>query len=286
MKKLRCAIVLVCVFVFGIAAHGDPFAVEVVEYGGLGDSPYNDPSTVLGRPTISIFDSWAGPAGADVGISMVYGTWTPDTVLSLNSGGYVTVRFDGPVYNDPLNAYGMDFIVFGNSFFPGKSGWVDADTDMAAYRINSAGGVFGSAEPMVVSVSQDGTTWYTFTSKTAGEYWPTQAFAQWDAVNGQWDPDSIADFTRPMNPDLLPISFGNLTVAEALLLYDGSAGGTAFDIGELGLDWIEYVRVEGKGNIDAFARASAENVNPVPEPASAAVLLIGIGLFARRRLRR
>jgi len=157
---------------------------------------------------------------------------------------------------------------------------VEADTDMAAYRVNTSGSIF-SQGAMKVSVSQDGQTWYTFDNgPLAGGYWPTQAYSRWDAANGRWDASSVSDFTRPMNPDLIPGDFGGISVADALALYDGSGGGTAFDIGQLGLDWIDYVRVEGEGNIDAFAA-----VSPVPEPASAAILLIGLGMAIYRKLR-
>ena len=91
-----------------------------------------------------------------------------------------------------------------------------------------------------------------------------------------------ADFTLPMNPNLTPEQFGGLTAVEALALYGGSGGGTAFDIGQLGLDEISFIRVDGPGVIDAFAK-----VSPVPEPATAAILLMGAaGIFIRRRNRK
>ena len=275
---MKTAVFIATIVVFAHCALAGPFATEVVSYANLGDPPYNDPAVALNQPTLTLYDPWAG---ANIGISMVYGTWTADTVVSIKDGGHLAVKFDQPVYNNPLNPYGLDFIVFGNSFFVGKSGWVEAGTDMATYRINSSGAVFGSGDGMTVSVSQDGSTWYTFTSHTAGLYWPTQAFARWDSAAGAWDQTAISDFTKPMNPNLTPAQFGNLTVVEALALYDGSGGGTAFDIGELGLDWIQYVKVEGAGNIDAFSA-----VSPVPEPATITILLLGAGLAARRIRRR
>jgi uncharacterized protein YjdB len=55
-----------------------------------------------------------------------------------NFGGYITYKYDLPVKNDPQNKYGVDFIVYGNSF-----------------------GGSGASEPGNVQVSQDGSTWYS-----------------------------------------------------------------------------------------------------------------------------
>ena len=49
-------------------------------------------------------------------------------------GGSITYKFEEPIVNDEKNKYGVDFVVYGNSF--------------------------GNAEAGTVSVSQDGQTWY------------------------------------------------------------------------------------------------------------------------------
>jgi len=276
MRSVLKIVVVSVICLLGCNAFAGPFATQVVSSANLGDAPYNNPSVALGQPALTIFDSWGNET---VGVSMVYGAWTEDAVVSIKDGGHLAVKFDQPITNDPLHPFGLDFTVFGNSFFSGKSGWVDGSTDMAAYQINSSGAVFGQGAGMTVSVSQDGQTWHTFASPVACIYWPTQAFSRWGIAAGAWDQTSVSDFTKPMNPTLTPEQFGNLTVAEALALYDGSGGGTSFDIGALGLDWIQYVRVEGKGNIDAFAA-----VSPVPEPATLVIMLIGgAGLLVSRR---
>ena len=276
MRSALKIIVVGVICLLGCNVLAGPFATQVVSYANLGDSPYDSPDVALGQPALTLYDSWGNET---VGISMVYGAWTEDAVVSLKDGGHLAVKFDQPITNNPLNPYGLDFTVFGNSFFTGKSGWVDGSTDMAAYQINSSGAVFGQGTGMTVSVSQDGQTWHTFESPLAGIYWPTQAFSRWDIAAGAWDQTSVSDFTKPMNPNLMGEQFGNLTVAEALGLYEGSGGGRSFDIGALGLDWIQYVRVEGKGNVDAFAA-----VSPVPEPATIVILLIGgAGMLVSRR---
>lgn len=55
-----------------------------------------------------------------------------------NFGGYITYYYETPITNDEKNPYGIDFIIFGNSYFPHS----------------------GYAEPGQVWVSEDGKTWY------------------------------------------------------------------------------------------------------------------------------
>ena len=73
-----------------------------------------------------------------------YGTMPERTLksnggtLSLgNFGGYITYKYDKPIENSPNNPYGVDFVIYGNSF--GN----------------------GAHEPGYVQVSKDGETWYT-----------------------------------------------------------------------------------------------------------------------------
>lgn len=80
------------------------------------------------------------------------------------------------------------------------------------------------------------------------------------------------DFTKPVDPNLVLGDFSGLTVADAIDLYDGSGGGTSFDLKDLttydelaidpnsGCRWIQYVRLEGGegifaegGQVDAVA---------------------------------
>ena len=110
---------------------------------------------------------------------------------------------------------------------------------------------------------------------------PTNAY-RWDRAAARWT-DEEADFTKPVNPALTPADFAGKTAADALDLYDGSGGGTGFDLAAVGLPWIEYVRVEGVtgfagGEIDAVA-----DVSPVPEPAGVALIAAAGGLLCRRR---
>jgi len=111
---------------------------------------------------------------------------------------------------------------------------------------------------------------------------PTQAY-QWDAGSATWT-DEEMDWTKPVDPSLASTMFnGGISAAAAIAMYDGSAGGTGFDLSESGFDWIQYVKVEGLGDnygadIDGFS-----DVAPVPEPATMSMLVLGAAAILRRR---
>jgi len=265
------------------------FAVEVVSSSGLpATSIYNDPSAVLGRPSTWFYNQWGSPGNRRVKlVEPAYNTFNGQkliTTIPLNA--QITVKMGRKVYDDPNNPYGIDLLVFGNSFFVGSGGTVNDSTNMNTFRID--GSIF--AEPMKVSVSPDGVTWYRYENGPyADSMFPTNAYV-WDRHNATWT-DEEADPTKPVNPALTSADF-NGTAADALDLYRStisgvtfnSAGGTGFDLAESGFQYIQYVRVEGlsgfaNGEIDAFAAVSA-----VPEPASLGLLgLGGLALLRRRR---
>ncbi|WP_054689319.1 VPLPA-CTERM sorting domain-containing protein [Desulfosarcina cetonica] len=237
---------------------------------------------MLGKPSTNFKNSGFDPATGRV--KLVEPAWNvglndEKLITTLNTGEYVTVKFDHQVEDDPLNPYGIDLLVFGNPFYVG-SGFVSDLSNMEDYML--VGGAW--FEQLVVSVSQDGEEWYTYDS---GPYcdsaFPTQAYL-WDSENEQWT-DTESDFTKPVDPDLADtLLAGGMSAADAIALYDGSGGGTGFDLAESGYDWIQYVRVEGiegfsGGEVDAFA-----DVAPVPVPA--AVWLLGSGLLGVVGLRR
>jgi hypothetical protein len=121
--------------------------------------------------------------------------------------------------------------------------------------------------------------WYTFTNGPyfdTGTY-PTQAFA-WDRQTDTWGAE--LDWTKPVNPALNPsVDFAGRSVADVIDLYNGSAGGTGYDLAESGFDWIRYIGVTSNGTsqpeIDGFADVSPANAVPIP----GAVWLLGTGLL-------
>jgi hypothetical protein len=99
-------------------------------------------------------------------------------------------------------------------------------------------------EPGIVSVSQDGITWYDYNdvnSPMADSFAPTVGY-QWDDVNDVWADE--LDPTKPIDPNFAASQTTSKTVAQVIEMYKGSAGGTGFDIGVFGLDWIQYVRIQ------------------------------------------
>jgi len=91
-----------------LGAHAGDFATRVVEYAPaagqfVNNASFNDPGKALGAPI------GGGTSAAD-----------NTKVVSLGGfGGSITLGFDGPVMDDPLNPLGLDVIVFGNAIWAG-----------------------------------------------------------------------------------------------------------------------------------------------------------------------
>jgi hypothetical protein len=202
------------------------------------------------------------------------------TINGVLTTGQIVVEFNEPIMNDPHNPYGIDFIVHGNPFFSTGTMVYEA-SNMDTYKLTAFGGgsltgpsgagaVF--AEPVTISVAQslDG-PWYTFTSApgnatfTSDNYFPTQPY-KWDSVNHQWTGEEL-DWTKPVNPWMVNY-FGNQTVANAIKLYAGSAGGTGLDLdwlkddngNPMSLEWVKYIKFSdpdnNQGEICAIARTA------------------------------
>jgi hypothetical protein len=227
------------------------FATGVASYGGLGASPlYGDPRAALGPPSTWIRDDWHGGPDLRVAVSLAYGAWnvSPDgapVVVTIPSGGWVTLQFDPPIADSPSNWRGMDFIVYGNSFLVGApASW---NTNMDALRIGS-GAVF--SEPVTVAVSPDGLSWHTYAAPHADGFWPTQAFSWTDGAWGE-----PQDPGKPVPPTLTAASVAGRTVAQAIRMFRGSAGGTAFDLAPSGFAAVRYMRLTSNGGeVDSVAR--------------------------------
>ena len=144
------------------------FATDWVDYhyngrytDWLSGEPMDNPENVLGRPTIdSSGDDWYIPEDSPAPVNPVYPAFRYYELLFLGEEGYITVKFNHRVADDENNPYGIDLIVFGNSMqvIGAGQGWTNGDPALTTV------GPSGYTEPGIVSVSQDGTTWYSFTN--------------------------------------------------------------------------------------------------------------------------
>ena len=249
---------------------------------------YNNPEVVLGRPALSTVanGNGAGGQGRDplVPVTPVLPAILKKDIVSLSNPAdefdnevtaYLSVQFDHPVVDDPLNPYGLDFIVFGNAFQSYSSeNYLTGTENPNTVTLLSA----MTSEPGWVEVSQDGTTWHRYTSgRFADDFAPTLSRV-YDtnnpvlnlfgnaATNYWWGAPS--DPTLPLDPAITASGLAGKTLAEVAVYYNGSAGGNGFDIGQSplatdahGRKWIQYVRIVSQSDwsqndwseIDAFA---------------------------------
>ncbi len=248
MKKFVC-LVAVLVSVCSSSLNALPYASSVVAFSqGIGADPgYNNPQVVLGAPPVA--DSYGWP------VSITSAPWEPSDVVSLGNGGSITVAFDHPVMNNPLNVeYGIDFLVFGNAFF--ATDWQGDGRIIGEYF-----------EPAKVEVSQDGVNFYQIANTFADSMYPYTA--------------SAGNFVHATPPG---IAYMNRQPSDVEADFLGGCGGTQVDISNAigaSLDWIMYVRItdiagdSGIADVVGFA-------DVVPEPATMIILLAGIGLVRRK----
>jgi hypothetical protein len=266
--------------------HASDFATTLVYAAGtFGPYPYNDPCSVLGEPTNEVDDpSYFNPFPC----SLVYGAWNvtpwPDekpVITTIGSDGVIVVGFDHRVLDDPDNPYGMDFIVFGNIAFSHNSQqYLAPTTDMDLVYLPSSPGYVGLGKVKIQVAQYPNGPWFGFSKGLfADSQFPTNPFA-WDSVNKKWG--SALDSLKPVNPALKTSDFSNLTVPQAIALYEGSAGGTGYDLQclnpqdyqQLSIDpltgrrWIRYIRLTSGGSpagqVDAISDVAPMDVPVFP----------------------
>ena len=235
------------------------FADAVASYApGSGISTnYQHVNAALGAPTTFIGYQNTDP------FNPPYAT---NHLVGLGAGGSLTLSFDTPIQNNPANAYGLDFIIFGHA------GFIDVDWPNGV----SNGSLFtGGTASVRVSVSADGSAFYRLNSV----YTPL--------VDALFPTDSAGSPFIPVDPSLTSADFAGKNMAQIRSLYNGSAGGAGFDIGWaldessqcVNLSSINFVRLEGLSG-SAFVDA----VSAVPEPSVLSLaLLSGAGLLAWKR---
>jgi hypothetical protein len=238
------------------------FASVVVKYvPGTVAGSFTNATCAIGRPTVDTKgDGFYISPTASVPVVPVNAAFWATEVVTVGVGGELVLKFDHQILNDPANPYGIDFLIFGNTFQATSGGeWRNGDPSL------SRAGSTGFAEFGRVSVSQDGQTWYTFSAGPYADSFAPTLGRCYDPVNpvsslGTWNHwwGIPTDPTLPLPPALSFAKFQGRTVAEIAGVYDKSAGGTGFDLSAVGLDWIQYVRIQDAGNnatpeIDAIA---------------------------------
>jgi len=193
----------------------DPWADEVTEFtqgttcSGLGQNFF--PENILGKP---------GQAFCPQSVSPIF---NPEEFLSLGNEGEIIVKFTN---NHIINNSGPDFTIFGNANY--------SKTDSSI-----------EAKAGIVSVSQDGTTWYDFAYNAA-------------SLTGFCGLTPTADWTSPLNPDI--------------------SGGDSFDLSDVGLSWASFVKIKDCGQIaqddgtfaiDAVAAVNSEAFTGIKDYAAA-----------------
>ena len=258
MKKLLLVSALAGVFVSPFLAQAQ-FASGVISYNpGTGFSPnFTNSSAALGAPA------------SGNGITPFAPPFSTSQIVSIGAGGSLTLQFNAPILNNPADPYGIDMMIFGNSFFVVSSG--------SGSSAITSGAIFTSTVSTRVEVSADGSSWFTLDPGLApnvGTYFPTE---------GTGNP------FVPVNPALTSADFNGLNLSGIRSLYGGSAGGAGFD-----LSWAR----DGNGNsvdlqsasflrIDVLSgRTQIDAISVVPEPgvsmfAGAGVLSLAI---VRRRM--
>lgn len=244
----------------------EPWAAQVISYTpGSGVAPgYSTPERALGAPT-RFTGVGAGFPGA---VTPFNPPFEPTELVSIGTGGSLVVRFDHPVTDNPLNPFGIDLLVFGNT------GLIDT-----AWPSGIAGGHFGAGGG-TVEVSADGADWRLVPGVAADGLFPTLGYLDLPGPYAATPGAILSDFTRPVNPSL---NLVGLTFAQIVDAYDGAGGGAGIDLASVGLASISYVRIRNllpdvAVDIDAFAA-----VTPVPAPGACALLAFASVIASRRR---
>ncbi|MDZ4656384.1 MAG: PEP-CTERM sorting domain-containing protein [Bythopirellula sp.] len=268
-KKLKLNIALLSSLAMASLAQADPWADSVVSYNsGVGPAlGYTDPAVALGEPThqsIAFGGYPVTPFSAAGGVT---------EVVSLGEGGELTIRFNEPVTDDQNNPFGVDLLIFGNSFF-NLGSFNNDHTDLATGSTASEGGV--------VSLSADGINFFVVSGVDADGRFPTLGFSD-IAIPFPATASIPTDFTQPVDPSF---DVTGLNTAAIVAGYNGSGGGVGIDLATVGLTQITHVKITnpvGSGltpEIDGFA-----DVRAIPEPATFALVglaLVGGGLWRRK----
>ena len=255
----ECIVLLLVAGVAGVAQVAcAQFAGSVVSYvqGGGVAAGFTNTSAALGAPATFVGYQDADPFNPP---------YRSSDIVGIGTGGSMTLQLATPIVNDGTHLYGLDFIIFGHAGFN-----EDFDTGTA-----TDGSLFtGGASDVQVSVSANGTTFYTLNPSLT------------PVVDGLYPSDAGGDPFVPVNPALTAADFAGKDLAGIRALYKGSAGGAGFDLAwavdgsnqSVAMPVANFVRLDvlsGVAYIDA--------ISVVPEPTIATLVLMALGLLCFRK---
>lgn len=262
VMKCCCAVVLA----LAVPALADsPFATSVVGYvQGTNATPgFTTPSVAVGQPT-----RFTGEGVFPGAVTPFNAPFMPSEIVSIGEGGSLTLAFDHAITNNPQNHFGLDLLIFGNTFY------IDGNWPQGI-----AAGLFGAGG--VVEVGTDLDTWFPVPGVLAVGNYPTLGYSDLTDPYATTPGSVLSDFTLPVNPGFNAIG---MNFAQIVAGYNGSGGGTGIDIGLAGVGSIQYVRISNPvGSGAAIQVDGVSAVAPAPGVWSA---LIGLGVIgAGRRAR-
>jgi hypothetical protein len=241
------------------APAADPWADAVVHY---------DPGSATGLYTTALQSVVGAPerytgeiGGFPAAVNPFNPAWGWDELLAVGPGGSLTLRFDEPVADDPLNPFGLDLILFANMGYSSDLG----------FGVTS-GSMLGGATAAQIEVSQNGTGWTPLTSILSSSILPTLGYQD---ITDPFTPPAgtvLTDFTRPVAPGF---DAAGMSLAQIIAAYGGAGGGLGLDLSQSGLAWVTHVRITNTGSGDLVIDALAD-VAAVPAPASLLALLFAI----------
>lgn len=248
---------------FSCLSQAAEYAQSVVNYSpGVGFTPgYTNAAAVLGEPARSTPGAFGGP------VDPFDPPYLASQLVSVGAGGSLTIDFGTSVANDPSHRFGLDFMIYSNSGFTITNG------NYTGGGITD-GSLFGGNPGVTrVSVSADNVQYFQLDparAPVAGTLFPT---------------DGSGSFDLSVNPALTDASFSGLDLTGIRSLYDGSAGGTGYDLAwaqapngqSVALTSVRFVRVDvlsGVVDIDGFAAPGL-----VPEPEIPALIGLGLGML-------
>ena len=239
-----------------------PYADAVISYtpGTTAVPGYQNPDRALGEP--SRVTPFFGPANADV--TPFNPPWPNSQLVSVGTGGSITLHLGEVVRHDPSHPFGVDFSIFGNN------GFRVLDYNLPEANWTTDGQLFNFDPP------GSSTVWVSENNKDYFQLVPPPGAMA--TVDGLFPTEGHGSFLKPMDPILGSPAFIGLDLPGIRKLYNGSAGGAGFDLSwaqaldgtPVKLDGIEYLRVDvldGKVEIDGVA--------VVPEPQWMALLAVG-----------